>query len=477
MYFRLVADLFYHIVLNQFIDSYLSLFRGLTEKLLCLDYYFFESYIMRMIKNIFAGGLEILSDFRSVLCFRTVTEKRLFWWSLLFFVFVSTCLVSVIQHKVDNHMSYDIFAYFFRYQTPKLIPFMIFRHPFFGYILSPFIFFNYLSNLVFPDMVVAWFMTVFFNVIMSYCVLLVYKILCDIMKVTSVQALLLTIIFISFGHVLILSFTIETFQLSMFLFLMTLYVVGCNVALKQPVNDKFYITLFLLTTGITLTNGVKVGLAYLFTHVSIKRKVRWCLSAAMWLLIFLIPGYLLTEGLMAYFHPNKPFNFISDGVYEVSRWILDTDYSTYLKVIYDHVLCAPLMLHTYYFGDCDAYIDKGYFSPLIDVVVIVFYGLVIWGAISFRRSRFKSIMLSFILFDALLHLVLRFGLYEGQIYCAHWMFLFPLLIASLFRNKKLEKYYPLLYGILIVIGICFFTNNIFRIVQFFQYKSAMCFVE
>lgn len=433
---------------------------------------------MKMFKSIMIDAMDVVSQLRAALSLRSPIEKRLFWASLLSFVFISTAIVPFINYDANvSYLGYDTSIYFTWFQQPKLVPYMFFRHPFIKFILLPFVLFNYILQLMLQCQWVGWFMTISFNVIMSYCVLLMYKILYDIMQVSSFHALLLTLFFISFGHVLVLLAVLDSFLLSMFLLLITLYISGRVIALKQPVNKRLFTYLLLLTTGVTLTNGVKVGLAYLFIPSTVKQKVKWCLQSAIWFVLLFIPCFFLTKAVLAHFHPGKDFGFYRDCVSDSVGWVFKTDWITYLDMIYHHLLCEPLMLHTSRFYDFNPGINQGYALPLFHVAVALFYGLVAWGAVLAWKNKFVQLLLSFLLVDVLIHVVFRFGLDEGQIYCGHWMFLFPLLIANLFGDKRLEKYHSSLTGLLILMGCCFFSNNLFRLVQFMVSQYEMVFAR
>ena len=79
------------------------------------------------------------------------------------------------------------------------------------------------------------------------------------------DAMLLTAMLYGFAHVLIATMVPDHFGISMFLLVATIYIVGTKLKERKPMSPLRTGTLFFLSAGMTLSNGVKTGLAILFT--------------------------------------------------------------------------------------------------------------------------------------------------------------------------------------------------------------------
>ena len=94
--------------------------------------------------------------------------------------------------------------------------------------------------------------------------------------------------------------------------------------------------------------------------------------------------------------------------------------------------CEPICLH----GSVIAHpvVEGGYATWLPHLVVAVILGLAAWSVIrSWRRPLVRAIV-GMISFDFALHLVLGWGINEGQLYCGHWFWALPILIGLLPRK-------------------------------------------
>ena len=71
------------------------------------------------------------------------------------------------------------------------------------------------------------------------------------------------------------------------------------------------------------------------------------------------------------------------------------------------------------------------FSYVVEAVILLLFVTGVWFG---RRSRFLWLCLSCFGFDMFIHLFLGFGINEVFIMAPHFMFVFPIATAYLFRN-------------------------------------------
>ena len=106
--------------------------------------------------------------------------------------------------------------------------------------------------------------------------------------------------------------------------------------------------------------------------------------------------------------------------------------------------------------------------PYIFVGVIVL--LLIWSYARNFKNRFVQILMISFLVDVVIHCILKFGLHTSYIYGGHFIFVFPMMIGWLFyAYRNSARILTLLYFLLIVLFAYLAANNIFRMMEFFDF--------
>ncbi|WP_081657626.1 DUF6080 domain-containing protein [Prevotella sp. AGR2160] len=99
-----------------------------------------------------------------------------------------------------------------------------------------------------------------------YSIIFLYRILREVLRLKQADSLLLTALFMSFSFVMVATSVPDHFCLSMFMLILTLYVSGKKLQAKHPFTKWQTILFFLVTAGISLSNGIKIFLANLFVN-------------------------------------------------------------------------------------------------------------------------------------------------------------------------------------------------------------------
>ena len=317
-----------------------------------------------------------------------------------------------------------------------------------------------------------------------YAVIFLFRILREIVSLPATDALLLTLLFLSFAYTMVSLSVPDHFGLSTTALLLTLYVTGRNLQRGRQLTKLQTVLLFLLTAGISLNNGIKVFLAswgtsgkrffrpaHLLLAVIVPSALIWGFARWEWQ-TFEKPKYLArqeataarekkergaimqnlikqsattdTTGLShtadsifrarakekerrrmkkaVYAHQGKPM-----GQGEFSSW---TDATTpRLESIVENLFGEPIQLHTdHVLGD--VLINRPVIVPYryaasyaVEAFVVLFFLAGIWMG---RRCRFLWIALSWMGFDMIIHVVLGFGLNEVYIMSPHWLFVLPI---------------------------------------------------
>lgn len=99
-----------------------------------------------------------------------------------------------------------------------------------------------------------------------YSMIFIYRIFHEIVGTTRGEASLLTMFFFSFAYVMVSSIVPDHFIISMMILVLALYVSGRRMRSGRPFKKWQSIVYFLLTSGTSLNNGLKIFLSALFVN-------------------------------------------------------------------------------------------------------------------------------------------------------------------------------------------------------------------
>lgn len=99
-----------------------------------------------------------------------------------------------------------------------------------------------------------------------YSCLFLFRIFKELIGIGLLQAYLLCAYYFSFAFVMLSTMVPDHFVMSMTMLLLTIYYAGSKMKAGMMLNKKETLTLFVITAGISLNNGLKVFLASLFAR-------------------------------------------------------------------------------------------------------------------------------------------------------------------------------------------------------------------
>jgi hypothetical protein len=373
--------------------------------------------------------------------------------ALVCFIVLNALTVYKYYHLVIHHVRGGFWTLFFKhieisgydsffYQQLCYMRnlFGEFRHPLIPLMLWPFetlnqwMMNNYHVNLC--QFIVAAFLVV----AAFYSFLFLYRILHELVALGRGDALLLTALFFSFAHIMLATMVPDHFCFSMCLLLLTLYVAGCEMRDGRVRNSWVAGLLLFLTAGVTITNGAKVVIASFFTRG--RRFFQWkhllvavvlplaLLGAACWLqygtdLVFTwVPKEKAT---------GKPVK--QEAFY--AHWMKHVDSRT--DDVVENVFGESIQLHpSHLLQDRNKQRPvivryDAWYNYAVEALLVV---LIIAGIVVGRRNRLLQLALTWVLLDAVIHLVLGFGIDEPYIYAAHYAFVWPLCIGFLMKKAQ-----------------------------------------
>lgn len=340
----------------------------------------------------------------------------------------------------------------------------VLRHPLFIVLLLPL---YWINHLLMPATGFNFAVFLMAGVIVvcdvAGCVLM-YRILREIVGTGRGDASLLTALFYGFAHVMVASMVPDHFAISLPLLLLMLWLTGKKLKAGERFSPLSMSLLFLVTAGITLTNGVKVAIAALFVNGRKVFSLRSIMSFVV-PVILLAAVYVATEQLIiapqergikkieasvAKKDParierlKKHDAFVKQQNGEAltkSVPLLEWSDMTTSRVqsVVDNLFGESLQLHRdHLFEDVQQSrpVFVGYRSAVSYAVETVIVLLFVVGAWMARRSRFFWVVASWFAFDMLMHLGFGFGLNEVYIMTAHWAFILPIAMGYILKSCK-----------------------------------------
>ena len=379
------------------------------------------------------------------------------------------------QHGPTELYGLDYCRYTEMLSHTRMIGYAAFRHPLYGWFLSPVILLGHRLCDTAGFEGFRLFLAGVFSAVMTGASLLVQRIL-HRLGLHPGEAWICTALFASFAAVWLLAACPESFGLSCLLALAVLAwgldsraravrteIRIFDVPVKSPtVGRKLDLAgwglLALLTGGVTTTQGVKTVLAYLVLHRPSKRRTALLaggILAAFVLLagIFAVrmmlrnaaagPGHIQT---FATAWTNISSAFLPEGTTGAARL-------RYAWVFFSEPIVTrgePFAVN---------HLVHGYSSLLPQLLVGCTLACAAIGVWCGRHTVLVKMIGAMFLLDFALHFVLFWGMEEAQIYAGHWLHAVPLLAGCTFL--KLTDRARFLYGaFLLALAALVLTANI-----------------
>ena len=389
--------------------------------------------------------------------------------------------------------------------------FNVFRHP----LLAFYLYIPYLINQLLMSLTginCAIFIIAITQVTIGiYSAVFFFRICREIVGTGRNDALLLTAFFFSFAYIMLAAMVPDHFLFSMLLLLIALYIAGRRMQKGRTFKAWQTIVYFLLTAGTTLTGGLKIFMAALFTNgkrffrptylllavivpaVAIWSFSRWEYHKLVWPREVALhkekakqkkeqiekerkqarldsiavargektPEQVKKRKVKKVLKQGKP---ISNG--EFMRW---TDITTSRsKSLVENFFGESLQLHQDYLLQ-DVLLKRPIivkyrhlYNYVVEAIIVLLFIIGIWCG---RHSRFLWLAIAFFMLDVVLHLGLGFGINEVYIMTPHWAYVLP--ITTAFFLKKTGKLAHYCLCILVLsLTLWLYAWNISQIVSY-----------
>lgn len=297
--------------------------------------------------------------------------------------------------------------------------------------------------------------------------LLMFRILRRLTGLSLAHSLLLTAWFFSFSHIMLVTFTPDHMSLTLPLLLLTVYLAGKAINRKRAMPLWQSLPLLFVSTGITTTNMVKVGLADLFTQWGRKPFPRIVLHFTAYLIpLAILAGlYFYQEDTVQAEEQKSNTEMMvkkakRDSVF-AKQWekekvdikkrraeqivnipiVTNTEHHIdRIPSLVENIFGEGFLLHEDY-----ALMDANKTRPALvrynhwwyyalEAITVLLLAAGVWCG---RRKRLLWMTMAMFLFDMMLHVGLEFANADTYIMTAHWAFLMP--IAAAYLLKATEK--------------------------------------
>ena len=312
------------------------------------------------------------------------------------------------------------------------------------------------------------------NVIVSLCLVHIFKYLKNIIQLPIFHSILLVFFFSLFSTNILLSFTPETFTYTLFLLVLFNYYTAIKFQKDQKIAGSALVLAGVTIGGLTVTNIVKIFIPILLQKELFKNWKKFG-NAALRVVISVVVFVLLYLNRINFKYEN----------------ILSKSNEQYEK--FSNVNSTPIwdMIYSYFFGGNILFSSffvrekhnmKGFYFKAIfmDVYtsafayafVAILLILILWSYCkNFKNKLVQIVMISFLV-DILIHCVFRFGLHTSYIYGGHFVFVYPILLGWLFFSyKNSPKILSFITTLTVVLTIYLLFNNYFRMCEFFDFLN------
>lgn len=217
--------------------------------------------------------------------------------------------------------------------------------------------------------------------------------------------------------------------------------IGTLLMVRRRVTDlRAWAGMALLAGGTTVTNVVKPVAAWGVCHVrdpaardELRRHVRTLLKIGAGLL-----GVFLLVEVVRWTCGFSSVQLELDSAADyLTKWSAARfTWGERLARTWEMFFLEPMMTHGVIFGPLDDVtkldlLPLGYGNLLPHGIGAALVALCGWSAWRNRRNDVVRAALAMTAFDFLLHVVVGWGMVEAQIYCGHWLYLVPVLVACL----------------------------------------------
>lgn len=332
-----------------------------------------------------------------------------------------------------------------------------------------------------------------------YSMVFLYRIFREVIELGKWASHALTLLFFSFGYVMVSAIVPDHFVISMLLLILALYVSGRRMKNHHDFKIWQSVLYFLLTAGTSLNNGLKIFFSALFVNGKRFFRPKHLLLAVI-LPAGLLWGFCYWE-YRTYVWPNEMARKEAKAKKEAAKkdsiqkakqlakektkkkrgpkqgtpltkvgFMSWTDISTSrTESVVENLMGESIQLHPdYLLGDELRHRPmivkyRYWWNYAVEGIISLLFLSGIWYG---RKSKYLWLVLSYFALDMVLHIGLGFGINEVYIMTAHWIYALPIAMGFLVKNAPI-RFRKYLVGIVAAIALYLIIYNGRLIVGYF----------
>lgn len=335
-------------------------------------------------------------------------------WFFLWCAFFSVGMI--VRYNVSPNATYELYGYDYgtymvNFASYGFITYMPFRHPLLGLLSAPFIIIGATIAQISPwaYFILLHAMFAMFGTLAAWLV----------HKIAGLTAVLL---FLTIPFVWIASATPESYAVSM---CVLLAVVWWAMYQESFCKSEFaraivWTVLFVVASGVTLTNGVKVVIAYAIANKLSRRQWKWLGIVSLCILFLGVAFFAFRMWMWNVTHPDMQKSIWVSIGQTLARSQTDMTFFGRLKAIICNFFLFPLSMG----------------NPLAVLWAVLLYVAAAVGAWKIRKNRIVWVMGGMFTVDVAIHIICGWALNEAWIFSPHWVWIIPILIGSALKRKE-----------------------------------------
>ena len=359
-----------------------------------------------------------------------------------------------------------------------------------------------------------------------YATLFLQRIFREVLELDKAASSILTLLFFSFGYVMVTCIVPDHFVISMLLLILALYVSGRRIKHNHPLKIWQTVVYFVLTAGTSLNNGLKIFFSALFVNRKRFFRPKYLLlavilpAALLWgfarweYRTFVWPVEMARKEMKAKKAAEKKArqermaqlkqikdSLTKDSIQRGLKIITPEEIAQKTKndsiqkakqlarnearkkrgpkqgatssrtlSIVENLMGESIQLHQDYVLQDELrhrpmFVNYRYaFNYIVEALIIILFLAGIWAG---RKSRYLWLVMSYFGLDMLLHIGLGFGLNEVYIMTGHWIYALPIAIGFLLKETRHQRYSLCLKSLLLTIGLFLLIYNGILIIGYF----------
>ena len=298
--------------------------------------------------------------------------------------------------------------------------------------------------------------TLLMNLLITGGLVLIYRYLKQIVRISSRRALLLTGFTGCFFTTVVLSFTTESYPFSFFLLVFSLLMLSREYKLTGYIKGRTILFLSFLCGGITITNAAKPAMALFLNKAPFWRKIRTGIKVMLPFVICVavIMGFYTLKAKL--FNPEGPSPIETTG--QLGQYFIhDETFGKQALVDFwgNTIISTPLTQQLV--GKEVVLRPSEYLHSWNNAVIMFLLFLVTASALLNLKNKYVQLLLMYLSIDFVIHFIIRYGMNEAILFGGHWMFAVPILLGWLYTRLPVRMYRILDW---IIIGFFVLTATI-----------------